>query len=162
MPWAVTNENFLDGTFFNDHLLQKSTGLIDISTYRPLIIFSMVIVSLVTLIVVYKGIDSAKNYVYVLVLLPYFLLTVLFIKGITLPGFWVGWKYLFMPDLSKLFTFEIWINASTQAIFSAGLLSMSITLISTHNPENKSTLSTSIIIPCVNFMTSIFAALTLF
>jgi solute carrier family 6 amino acid transporter-like protein 5/7/9/14 len=109
-----------------------------------------------------KVFKHQKIAVYILVPLPYVLLTILFIKGITLPGHTLGWKFLFTPNWSKLFTFKIWIDAVAQSLYSAGLAQTTIIYFASHKVENEGLLKPSICIPILNFLTSLFAAFTLF
>ena len=162
LPWAVKDNNFLDDTYFNEEFLQRSTGLIDINKYIPIIVISTIIVTGLILIIVRRGIDSAKNYIYILITLPYVLLTVLLIKGMTLPGFLVGWRYLFMPDWSKLWTSRIWIDAAAQAMFSIGIAQLSLIFISTNRSKSDPLFHSSLFISSMNYFTSIFGAMTLF
>ena len=142
--------------------MNKSTGLLDINSYQPLIVISLFVVTGLTLIIVYRGIDSARNYVYVLILLPYFLLLILLIKGITLPGFWKGWIYLFRPDWPKLLSLKVWTEASNQAMYSIGLAEMTMIMISSHRSDSDPLFLSTVSIPCMNFATSILGAMTLF
>lgn len=50
--------------------------------------------------------------VWVTCTLPYFILTVLLIKGLTLEGSTKGLEKLFVPDWSSLGNIEIWKNAA--------------------------------------------------
>lgn len=45
---------------------------------------------------------------------PYVLLFILLIRGVTLPGAWKGIVYYLSPKLSKLYEYEVWIDASSQ------------------------------------------------
>lgn len=124
--------------------------------------FSFVVVSAITYFTVYKGFDTAKYVVYITVPLPYLLLTVLFFKGITLEGFTIGWTYLFKPDWSKLFTLGIWGDAASQVLFSSGLAQNTVVTLASHRNDTDPMFWSTVMIPMMNFATSIFASLALF
>ena len=117
---------------FNSEFLHKSSGLLDISSYSHWIMLSMVIATCITFAIIYEGLDTAQNTVYFIVPLPYILITILFIKGLTLEGNYLGWIYLFKPDWSKLFTLQIWSDAASQVLFSAGLAQNTIMRLGNH------------------------------
>lgn len=167
MPWAPKegkehHESFVSDKYFIDEFLNRSEGLFDITGYQPWIMVSMVVVVAFTFGTIFKGIDTAKYVVYVMVPLPYFLLTVMFIKGVTLEGFTVGWAYLFKPDWSKLATLKVWNDAAAQVLFSSGIAQNVMIKFASHRSEDDPILNSTIVLPFLNFGTSIFAALTLF
>jgi solute carrier family 6 amino acid transporter-like protein 5/7/9/14 len=115
-----------------------------------------------TYFTIYEGIDSSKYVVYITVPLPFILMTVLFLKGLTLEGKSIGWIFLFKPDWSKLFTISIWADAAGQVLFSSGLAHNTLVKFASHRNEKDPLFWSTIFIPLMNFATSIFASLALF
>lgn len=116
MPWAPAAgssiaQALVSDKYFYEDFLGKSDGLFDITGYQFWIAFSFVVLAIINFLIIYEGIDTSKYTVYFIVPLPYILMSVLFIKGLTLEGNYIGWKYLIKPDWSKLFTFQIWADA---------------------------------------------------
>jgi len=116
LPWSPTagmtiQESLVSDDYFVNKFLGRSDGLFDIDGYQGWIALSFIIVSVITFLIIYEGIDTSKYSVYITVPLPYIILTVLFIKGMSLEGKSIGWAYLFKPDWSKLFTIQIWTDA---------------------------------------------------
>ena len=120
------------------------------------------VVSTFTFLTIYKGIDTAKYVVYIIVPLPYIIMTALFIKGLTLEGKTIGWAFLFKPDWSKIFTLQIWGDAAGQVLFSAGLAQTTITKLASHRNDKDPLFLSTVCIPLMNFATSIFASFALF
>lgn len=167
MPWLPRDGEsvqsaLISSDYFNNEFLHKSDGLFDIHSYSPWIMLSMVIVIGLTFMTIYEGLDTAKYTVYVLVPFPYFLITILFIKGLTLEGNYLGWAYLFKPDWSKLFTLQIWADAAGQVLFSSGVAQNTIIKLGNHKKDGEPLLLATIGIPILNFLTSLYAAVTLF
>lgn len=106
--------------------------------------------------------DSAKWAVYIIIPLPYIIMTILFLKGLTLPGNNIGWNYLFTADWSKLFTLQIWRDAAGQVIFSSGIGISLVIHFSSHKNKEEPLLMPSFWVPTLNFLTSVFSAITLF
>lgn len=53
-------------------------------------------------------------------LFPYFVLFILLIRGITLPGAIQGIKYYLYPNFDAIYKPEVWVDAATQVFFSLG------------------------------------------
>ena len=83
-------------------------------------------------------------------------------RGVTLEGSMTGWSYLFNPDFSKLLSIKVWRDAVNQIIFSTSLGNNTVLLYASYRKKNERVLPSSIIVPLVNLVTSIFAALVLF
>lgn len=60
------------------------------------------------------------KYVWITATAPYVILSVLFIRGITLPGASVGIYYYLMPNFKMLLDIDVWTAAATQIFFSLG------------------------------------------
>lgn len=126
LPWSVqdgesSQNTMISNSYFENEFLHKTGGLFEIYSHSLWIMISMTIVTAISFGIIYKGLDTAKYTVYFLVPFPYIMITILFVKGLTLDGNYLGWIYLFKPDWSHLFTFQIWSDAAGQVLFSAGL-----------------------------------------
>ena len=67
---------------------------------------------------VWKGAKTVSKVVYFTVLVPWFLLLVFVVRGVTLPGAMDGLAYYLTPDFSKLLNLKVWLAAYTQIFFS--------------------------------------------
>ena len=87
----------------------------------PLIAFSLLVSYVLVYFSIWKGVESTGKIVYVTAPLPYLLLIILLIRGLTLEGAQGGIVYLFYPDWSKLGHFRVWRDGINQIIFSSGV-----------------------------------------
>jgi SNF family Na+-dependent transporter len=94
--------------------------------------FSFVIMHILNFLTILKGMNTAKVVIYVLIPLPFLLLTILFFKGIFLEGHTLGWSFLFTADWSKLYTIQIWRDAASQVFYSAGIIQNTVIFFSSH------------------------------
>jgi len=167
LPWAVKEEESVNGQFwdenyFKDEFLHLSQNIFDFSDYSFLMIFSIFVSSVLTFITVFEGMNTSKFAVYLIIPLPYIILTILFIKGLFLEGNTIGWNFIFTSDWSKLFTLSIWRDAAGQVLFSSGV-GVNLTIhFASLNPKRQKIFFPSIALPTMNFLTSMFAAVTLF
>ncbi|CAI2364013.1 unnamed protein product [Moneuplotes crassus] len=167
LPWAVSDQEYQAGQFwkqdyFKKEFLHITDDIFDMSNYSILIIIAFILSCFMTYLTSFKGMDTAKWSVLVITPLPFLILTVLFIKGIFLSGNTIGWGYIFSADWNKLWTLQIWRDAASQVIFSSNI-GINLTIhFSSLNPRNQKILMPSVVIPVMNFATSVFAACTLF
>lgn len=93
---------------------------------------------------------------------PYVLLTILFVRGVTLPGASNGIKFFLYPEWNRLLDLKVWADAAIQMFFGlgpgwGGLVNMA----SFNNFRNKAKFD-SILVVSVNVFTSIYAGIVVF
>jgi len=109
-----------------------------------------------------KGLQSTGKIVYFTVPLPYILMTILLIKGLTMPGASKGLKFLFIPDFSKLLDIKVWEDAFVQILYSSGIGFGPLIMFASARDKNEPVKTSSLFVPLINSGTSLFAALTIF
>ena len=109
------------GDFFFKTILQLSDGpgVLGAPVWSTLIALALIWVLLY--LVMFRGAKVIGKLSVWLVLIPWVLLVVLIIRGITLPGAVDGLNYYLNPDFADLFKVEIWFAAFSQIAFSLSL-----------------------------------------
>ena len=109
-----------------------------------------------------KGVESAGSAVYVTATFPYAVLVVLLVRGLTLPGASLGLRFLLVPKMSKLFDWQVWVNALSQVLYGMGLSSGSITVFGSFNPPTNDAIADTLLISAINIFTNLLAASVVF
>ncbi|KAL7035960.1 hypothetical protein ACKWTF_008639 [Chironomus riparius] len=109
-----------------------------------------------------KGIHSIGKVAYFTATFPYFVLTALLIRSLTLPGSYDGIRFFIIPDWQKLLSPGVWGDASSQIFYSLGLACGSLVALSSYNKFKNNCHFDAIFISIVNFGTAIFGGFVVF
>uniref|UniRef100_A0A3Q3GDF5 Transporter n=1 Tax=Labrus bergylta TaxID=56723 RepID=A0A3Q3GDF5_9LABR len=105
-----------------------------------------------------RGIGTSGKAVYVTAILPYIVLAIFLIRGLTLKGALSGLKFLFIPDVQELIKPTTWMDAGAQVFYSFGLAWGGLISFSSYNPVHNNCLRDAVILTVVTGLTSIYAA----
>uniref|UniRef100_A0A5F9CLS6 Transporter n=1 Tax=Oryctolagus cuniculus TaxID=9986 RepID=A0A5F9CLS6_RABIT len=109
-----------------------------------------------------RGTESTGKVVYFTASLPYCVLIIYLVRGLTLHGATNGLKYMFTPKIEQLANPRTWINAATQIFFSLGLGFGSLIAFASYNEPSNNCQKHAIIVSLINSSTSIFASIVTF
>lgn len=118
MTWSNTTQSSAELYFTRDILKSKDDISDGIGTPSwTLVMFLAISWSIVFLILV-KGVKSSGKASYVLAIFPYFVLSILLARAVTLPGAFNGIKYFLAPQWDRILDPKVWYAAVTQVFFS--------------------------------------------
>uniref|UniRef100_A0A3P8VQA4 Transporter n=1 Tax=Cynoglossus semilaevis TaxID=244447 RepID=A0A3P8VQA4_CYNSE len=171
LPWAQCplNDN---GTGFIPECEQSST--VDYFFYRvtlnatasiedsggihwPIVVCLLAAWTVVAICCI-RGISTAGKAVYVTAILPYIVLGIFLVRGLTLKGAWSGIKFLFTPDVEELINPTTWLDAGAQVFYAFSLAWGGLISFSSYNPVHNNCVQDAVILSVVNGLTSIYAA----
>ncbi len=113
--------NFFNKDFFSKKMLESTDNIEEAGGLVPLIVISLFLSYILVYFSIWKGVESSGKVVYLTALLPYVLLIIMLLRGLTLEGSGSGLYYLFYPDWSKLGNIKVWRDGVNQVIFSSGI-----------------------------------------
>ncbi|XP_055853991.1 sodium-dependent neutral amino acid transporter B(0)AT3 [Episyrphus balteatus] len=112
--------------------------------------------------IVMKGIQSSGKVVYFTSLFPYIVLTIFFIRGITLRGASAGLMHMYTPKVEKLADPTVWLDAATQVFYSFGLAFGSLIAFGSYNTPKNNCVRDVILVSVCNAITAIYASVVIF
>lgn len=148
--------------FFHLELLKISNGIDEIGYIVWPLFWCLVFTWLVVYFSIIGGIKTVGKVVYFTATFPFFILIILFIRGITLPGAMKGVLFYINPEWHKLLDLKVWADAAIQIFFSLGPGWGGIVNMSSFNKFHNNAKSDAILIPIINCSTSIFAGFVVF
>ncbi|XP_048190854.1 sodium- and chloride-dependent transporter XTRP3 [Perognathus longimembris pacificus] len=125
-------------------------------------VLCLVLAWLMVYLCILRGTESTGKVVYFTALMPYCVLVIYLIRGLTLHGATNGLVYMFTPRVEQLANPKTWINAATQIFFSLGLGFGSLIAFASYNDPSNNCQKHAIIVSLINSSTSIFASIVTF
>ena len=107
--------------YFADKILHKSASIAEFGSIQPSLLFLYLLSLYICYFIVKNGIKSTGKVTKITAIVPYIFFFILMMKGFSLDGSDDGLKYLFEPDLTKLATVTIWIDAIVQVFYQMGI-----------------------------------------
>ncbi|KAM6903982.1 sodium-dependent neutral amino acid transporter B(0)AT1-like [Lycodopsis pacificus] len=105
-----------------------------------------------------RGIGTSGKAMYVTAILPYIVLAIFLVRGLTLKGSLSGIKFLFTPDVDELIKPTTWLDAGAQVFYAFGLGMGSLISFSSYNPVHNNCVQDAVILTVITGFTPIYAA----
>ncbi|TMS10637.1 Sodium-dependent dopamine transporter [Larimichthys crocea] len=100
--------------------IQDSNGIDDLGRPRWQLTSCLAVVIVLLYFSLWKGVKTSGKVVWITATMPYVVLTVLLLRGVTLPGAIDGIKAYLSVDFLRLCDAKVWIEAATADLFFSG------------------------------------------
>uniref|UniRef100_A0A4W3JZ37 Transporter n=1 Tax=Callorhinchus milii TaxID=7868 RepID=A0A4W3JZ37_CALMI len=148
--------------FWYRETLNISNGIDKSGTIQWWLLLCLICAWSVLYVCTIRGIETTGKAVYITSTLPYLVLTIFLIRGLTLKGSVDGIIFLFTPDVAELANPVTWLDAGTQVFYSFSLASGGLISFSSYNSVHNNCEKDAVIISVINGFTSIYAAIVIY
>ncbi|XP_030650050.1 sodium-dependent noradrenaline transporter [Chanos chanos] len=142
--------------------IHESEGIHDLGLPRWELILCLVVVCFILYFSLWKGVKSSGKVVYITATMPYLVLFVLLIRGLTLPGAMDGIRAYLHIDLKMLNNPAVWIDAATQIFYSLGAGFGVLIAFSSYNKFDNNCYRDAMLTSTVNCVTSFVSGFAIF
>ncbi|XP_010132541.1 PREDICTED: sodium-dependent neutral amino acid transporter B(0)AT1-like, partial [Buceros rhinoceros silvestris] len=148
--------------FWYRETLNISTSIDDSGTVQWWLLLCLTCAWGVLYVCTIRGIETTGKAVYITSTLPYLVLTIFLIRGLTLKGSTSGIVYLFTPNVTELANPVTWLDAGAQVFYSFSLAFGGLISFSSYNSVHNNCEKDALIISVINGFTSIYAATVIY
>ncbi|KAF1748587.1 hypothetical protein GCK72_025054 [Caenorhabditis remanei] len=111
---------------------------------------------------VFKGLGSIAQTMNVTATVPYLLLSILLLRGISLPGANKGLSFLFTVDSTKLWKWQIWKSAAEQVFYELGIDAGPLISMAAFSRYRNNVYRDSVLLVIMDALTSILSGMVIF
>ncbi|XP_054620657.1 sodium-dependent neutral amino acid transporter B(0)AT1-like [Dunckerocampus dactyliophorus] len=144
--------------FFYRVTLNSSTSISDSGGLHWPVVVCLLAAWTVVCICCIRGISTSGKAVYITAILPYVVLAIFLIRGLTLKGAFSGIKFLFTPEVDELTKSSTWLDAGAQVFYAFGLAWGGLISFSSYNPVHNNCVQDAVILSVITGLTSVYAA----
>jgi NSS family neurotransmitter:Na+ symporter len=153
----------------SDFFYNQVIGLTDaqaepwsLGRFMPWIFVGLAISWIWIILSIWKGTKTVGKVVYVTVLVPWAILIVFVLRGVTLPGAGEGLRFYLMPVFAKLLEPSVWLAAYTQVFFSLSVGFAIMIAYSSFLPRKADIVKSAFIIGIGDALTAFLGGLAVF
>uniref|UniRef100_A0A8C4R2Q3 Transporter n=1 Tax=Eptatretus burgeri TaxID=7764 RepID=A0A8C4R2Q3_EPTBU len=148
--------------FWERKVLGLTKGIDEVGELKWDLTLCMIAMWVVVFFCIWKGVKTSGKVVYFTATFPLFMIVVLLIRGVTLPGAAEGIKYYLYPDTSRLADPQVWIEAGTQIFYSYAVCIAVLPSLGSYNKYNFNCYRYCLILSVMNSGTSFLSGFAIF
>ena len=160
LGWGNTAESVK--SFFNNNILQLSESPSVFGGIRLPIVGGLALVWLFIYLSLFKGVETLGKIVYFTVIIPWLIILVMVVRGLTLPGAIEGIKFYLTPDFSALLKPKVWLAAYGQIFFTLSLAMGTLIVYASYLHEKSDITVNAFLTSIANCLTSFIAGFAVF
>ena len=161
MPWSAGGEG-TEGSYFFDEFLGSTTEADKMWSVRWPVVVGLALTWIAVFFIIYKGVHRVGKIVLITVPLPWIILVILAIRGLTLEGASAGVEYYLRPDWAALTKPSTWLAAYGQIFFSLTIGFGVMIAYASYRPRKSDVTNSAFIISFANCLTSFIAGFAVF
>ncbi|WP_066634507.1 sodium-dependent transporter [Desulfolucanica intricata] len=149
--------------FFIGNFLGLTDNPLNLGGLNSKVLIPLLIVWLINFVILFtgvkNGIEKANK---VMMPLLFFIMIIIAIRGVTLPGAAEGLNYLFQPDFSKILNYKVWVAAYGQIFFTLSIAFAIMISYSSYLPPKSDIVNNGFMTALINCGFSLLAGLAVF
>jgi len=157
VQWAGKEKDFFFGNVLG---ITKSIG--EIGGIQWHLVLGNLIIWVAIFLIIFKGVKVVGKVVHWTVALPWALLLILIIRGVTLQGAARGLDFYLKPDFAQLLNPDVWLGAYGQIFFSLSLGFGVMIAYASYLPKDSDINNNAWVVSFANCATSFFAGFAVF
>ncbi|TWW73007.1 Sodium- and chloride-dependent betaine transporter [Takifugu flavidus] len=159
---AAPNATSAATEFWERRMLRMSGGIEEVGGVSWELTLCLLVSWVFCYFSIWKGVRSTGKVAYFTATFPYVMLLILLVRGLTLPGAFVGVYFYLYPSLQDLANLEVWIEAGSQICFSYSLAIGNLIVLGSYNKHNNNCYKDCLWICLLNSCTSFVAGFVVF
>jgi len=160
LGWGNTAESV--SSFFNNDILRLSESPSAFGGIRLPIVGGLAVVWLLIYLSLFKGVETLGKIVYFTVIIPWLIIIIMVVRGLTLPGAMEGIKFYLTPDFSALLKPQVWLAAYGQIFFTLSLAMGTLIVYASYLHEKADITVNALLTSLANCLTSFIAGFAVF
>ncbi|MEO0293918.1 MAG: sodium-dependent transporter [candidate division WOR-3 bacterium] len=160
LRWGNTAQSV--SSFFNNSVLQLSKSPSILGGIRWPIVFGLAAVWIWIYLSLFKGIETLGKIVYFTVIIPWVIIVVMVVRGLTLPGALEGIKFYLTPKFPALLNPKVWLAAYGQVFFTLSLAMGTLIVYASYLHEEADITANAYITSVADTLTAFVAGFAVF
>jgi len=148
--------------FYDRRILKVSSGIDEMGAFNLELFGLLILAWVLVYFCIWKGVKATGKVVYVTVTVPYLLLIIFTIRGVTLPGASDGLSFLFTPVWSEVLKPKVWVYAAAQVFNSVGIAFGSHIAFASYNDFKGPIFRNALIVTIIDAITCIICGICVF